>query len=227
MTIVGLVVAKQIPPIRPHSLRPTNSTTSDEDGGPTFPNFLKLREMAEESEGKHLTDPTMRGFAAAGTVNVNIDVNEFIDQVAEGIKKAYDWLGDKDKTCWDEDDLLFYEGNYCTQNTVGSIPTWEWNGDYNNGLNIKQLDCFDNDEARSVIILPTFQGRDFIVCDHPTDCFKDDWTYIYVYQMPLGGDKGIKIDTFEASGSNEYVYMHYNRKNGLDGKVSRIGAWKR
>ena len=85
----------------------------------------------------------MRGFAAAGTINLNIDVNDLIDQIAEGIKKVYDWAGDKDKTCWGGDDLLFYEGNYCTQNTVGSIPTENWNGDYNNGqcviLFLKQI----------------------------------------------------------------------------------------
>ena len=52
MTIVGLVVAKNILPIRPPPLRPTNYTTSDEDVDPTFPRDfqLNLREMAKESE---------------------------------------------------------------------------------------------------------------------------------------------------------------------------------
>ena len=52
MTIVGLVVAKKISPIRPPNLRPTNSTTSDENVDPTFPRDfqLKMREMAKESE---------------------------------------------------------------------------------------------------------------------------------------------------------------------------------
>merc|ERR1719203_1922054 len=181
-----------------------------------------MREMAKESEGRHLTDPTMRGFSGAGTININIDGNKLIDDIASWIGSAYSWLGDKDKTCWGTDDLLFYEGRYCTQNTVGSIPTWTWNGDYNNGFNIKDLSCFDNDEARSVIILPNFQGRDFIVCDHPTNCWKDDWTYVYVYQMP-GGKTGIKINSFEVSGQDNYVYMYHKRKNGLDGKISRIG----
>merc|ERR1712212_606495 len=188
-----------------------------------------MREMAKESEGKHLTDPTMRGAGAGAlaavastvAINFNIDVNSAIKDIAGFLSNTF---GDVDKVCWDSDDLLFYEGNYCTQNTVGSIPTWNWNGDYNNAFNIKNLNCFDNDEARSVIILPTFQGRDFIVCDHPTNCWKDDWTYVYIYKMP-GGNNGIKINTFEASGSDEYVFMLHSRKNGLDGKISRIGAW--
>ena len=46
-----LVVTKKISPIRPTNLRPTNSTTSDEDDDQTFNRrLLKLRKMAIESE---------------------------------------------------------------------------------------------------------------------------------------------------------------------------------
>ena len=77
----------------------------------------------------------MRKFAGAAAININIDGNKLIDDVASFLSSTVGGLlGDKDKTCWGTDDLLFYEGRYCTQNTVGSIPTWTWNGDYNNGL---------------------------------------------------------------------------------------------
>ena len=42
--------------------------------------------------------------------------------------------------------------------------------------------------------------------------------------MPWG-NQGLKIKSFEESGSDEYVYIQHNKKNGLDGKISRIGAW--
>ena len=52
-------------------------------------------------------------------------------------------IWDEDKICSGTDDLIFYEGNYCTQNTVGSIHTVKWNGDFNNGpcviLFLKQI----------------------------------------------------------------------------------------
>jgi len=219
MTIIGLVAAKS---------SPTGPPNSDNDDGPAWRSdfHLNLRKIAKESEGRHLTDPTVRELDGAVTINIDLDGNQLIDDVASWLSSAYGLIGDKDKTCWDGDDLLFYEGNYCTQNTVGSIPTRKWTGDYNEGFNLKRLDCFDNDEARSVIILPTFEGQDFIVCDHPTDCTKDDWTYVYVYKMP-GAKTGIKIETFEETGQNEYVHMIYSKKNGLDGKISRIGAWSR
>ena len=67
----------------------------------------------------------MRGAASAVLANVIVNGLQGL------IGLDWTWLGDKDKTCSDSDDLLFFEGNGVTQNTVGSIPTWEWNGDYN------------------------------------------------------------------------------------------------
>ena len=43
--------------------------------------------------------------------------------------------------------------------------------------------------------------------------------------MP-GGNDGLKINSFEKTAGDEYVYMYHSHKNGLDGKISRIGAWK-
>lgn len=77
----------------------------------------------------------MRKFAGAAAININIDGNKLIDDVASFLSSTVGGLlGDKDKTCWGTDDLLFYEGNYCTQNTVGSIPTRTWIKGHNNAL---------------------------------------------------------------------------------------------
>ena len=76
----------------------------------------------------------MRAFDGISTIDIDTNVNKHIDDVANWLSSTYSSIGDKDKTCGGTDDLLFYEGTYCTKKTVGSIPTMAWNTDYNNCL---------------------------------------------------------------------------------------------
>ena len=68
-------------------------------------------------------------------------------------------FGTVDKICSENDGLVFYKGNGCTDKTVGSISAEAWDGEWNDMKNVKNIDCIPNDDARSVLILPTFTGK--------------------------------------------------------------------
>ena len=98
-----------------------------------------------------------------GLVNLNIDVPPPYEQ-AQGWLDLFErvntlFFSDKDKLCASDDNVIFMEGNGCTQNQVGSMKPWNLHGDswsnWNARMqNIKPRSCFDNDEARSLLILP-------------------------------------------------------------------------
>ena len=128
------------------------------------------------------------------------------------------------------------EGNGCTQNQVGSLKPWnqpEWSiYEWNKGMrNIKKMSCFDNDEARSLLILPSVKKGSLIyLANHPTDSQKDDRTLISILK-DLPPTKPYCVKTFDYEYSDEYVKVNhwpvasFFGTTGLDGKVSRIGVW--
>ena len=82
-----------------------------------------------------------------GLVNLNIDVPPPYEQ-AQGWLDLFErvntlFFSDKDKLCASDDNVIFMEGNGCTQNQVGSLKPWnqpEWSiYEWNKGMrNIKK-----------------------------------------------------------------------------------------
>ncbi len=163
------------------------------------------------------------------SLNINIDelpsIPEEVDKWIELLNKHLGW-GDKDKRCGWNDPVIFYEGNGCTQETVGSIHVKNKDGNTCTGINIKKWNCFDNDEARSLAILPTFPRDGVIwVCDNPDACSSDDQTYI-VLKKSLAENEVYCVKGFEHGYEDDYVKVVHTHKNGLNGKVSRVSACK-
>lgn len=78
-----------------------------------------------------------------------------------------------------------------------------------------------NDKAKSAVLNGYFpRGWRIRVYDSPKGSKKDDWFEI----MFLRDMRNVRyvIGTFEYSFKDNYIQASYHKKNGLDGKVSRI-----
>ena len=123
-----------------------------------------------------------------------------------------------------------WEGNGCTQNQVGSMKPFDLYGNdwyyWNDNMrNIKTFKCFDNDEARSLLILPGVKAGTMIyVADDSADPKKDDRTLIRVLK-DIPPTQPYCLQTFEGEFSDDFVNVYKWPKNGLDGKVSRVAVW--
>ena len=104
--------------------------------------------------------------------------------------------------------IVFYEGNGASQDVVHTV-------DDSPGQNFKPK---HNDEARSVKLLDVRPGCVIGVYDHTDASTNDDFCIIVVKSRVAE----YTVETFERSYENETVRVSYARKNGLDGKVSRI-----
>ena len=104
--------------------------------------------------------------------------------------------------------IVLYEGNGCSQDIVRTY------GD-EAGQNKKVK---PNDEARSVKLLAVRKGAVITVFDSPDGKMDDDFCVIRVKRYT----NDYCVGTFERSYEDEYVSVSFARKNGLDGKVSRI-----
>jgi hypothetical protein len=104
--------------------------------------------------------------------------------------------------------VVFYEGNGGSQDIVHSTTDAA-------GQNFRPN---QNDEARSVKLLDVRPGCTITVFDSPDADRTDDFC---VVQVKRSNPEYI-VATFERSYEDEYVLVSYARKNGLDGKVSRI-----
>ena len=126
-------------------------------------------------------------------------------------------------------DIRFYEGNHCSQAMDFSYDS---RFDYNENCKVAGRCKGDNDEARSVLILPGIQRRIKItVYDDPKGRHNADYTVIDVERpedIPPGGicvwslgrswDYGaVKQHGFGSSRPS----LFYNQY-GLDGKVSHV-----
>ena len=104
--------------------------------------------------------------------------------------------------------IVFYEGNGGSQDIVHTT-------DDSPGQDFRPR---QNDEARSVKLLNVRAGCVISVFDHPRGERTDDFCIIQVKRS----SPQYTVETFERSYEDEYVLASYARKNGLDGKVSRI-----
>ena len=147
-----------------------------------------------------------------------------IDQALENtIKRVGDIIvafKDKDRYRSKSDQYMFYEGNFCSEEIVGSF--YPNAGRRKEAVNVKKVSFFKNDEARSVAIKgPVYRGEKLTVCDHPKKCSKDDYAVItFIRDLPKGW--AYCVSTFERTYADPLVSVYYRRKNGLDGKVSRV-----
>ncbi|MGF6529125.1 hypothetical protein ABID77_004438 [Variovorax sp. PvP013] len=123
-----------------------------------------------------------------------------------------------------EDDLIFYEGNGCSQDITFTYDSHRASDD-----NCKQRGhCKgNNDEARSVRILKSVkQGAEILVYDSPDRKTTDDWTKITIADSSFVPPEGYCLRTFENNflnpRDNYGIRVEYIRKNGLDGKISRV-----
>ena len=123
------------------------------------------------------------------------------------------------------DDLIFYEGNGCTQDVV-----FTYNSRIASDDNCKQRGTRcrgDNDEARSLRIGKTASANTRItVFDSPSGSQDDDYTVIEVVNPNFMEDQGYCLRSFEQNfdtpNANQGIFVDYFRHNGLDGKVSRV-----
>ncbi|WP_430908143.1 hypothetical protein [Maribacter sp. 2-571] len=103
--------------------------------------------------------------------------------------------------------IVFYEGNGCDQDVVQSIGNKNFDGR-----------AQKNDEARSVNLIQVPKGTVIKVYDNPKGKENDDFAIILVKKKIFN----YCIRTFEQSIYSSNIEMNYTRKNGLDGKISKI-----
>ena len=122
------------------------------------------------------------------------------------------------------DDLIFFEGNGCTQDIV-----FTYNSRVGRDDNCKSRGpCKgDNDEARSLRILKSAaSGTRIVVFDSPNGKQDDDFTVIDILRPDFMEDQGYCLQSFEQNfdtpNENQGIVVDFVRKNGLDGKVSRV-----
>lgn len=104
--------------------------------------------------------------------------------------------------------IVFYEGNGGSQDIV---TTFSDNPGQDRRVN-------PNDEARSVKLLDVRAGTVISVFDAKNGSQTDDFCVIQVKRS----SPEYTVGTFERSFEDESVIVSYARKNGLDGKVSRV-----
>ena len=107
--------------------------------------------------------------------------------------------------------LSLYEGANATQNKVCDL-------DVRPGRTVRlrgSSEC-ENDEARSAVLTNVRAGQKVSVFDNPDCRTGDDWTVIEV----LRDAASLTIRSFEETTASEVARVTYNRKNGLNGKVS-------
>lgn len=103
--------------------------------------------------------------------------------------------------------IIFYEGNGCSQEIVQTIEGENFDGR-----------AYRNDEARSVKLVQVPRGTVIKVYDSPDGKEDDDFAIIEVKKKTFE----YCIRSFEESIYSDNIEMVYNKKNGLDGKISRI-----
>lgn len=104
--------------------------------------------------------------------------------------------------------IVFYEGNGGSQDIVDAF-------DDNSGQNRKLR---QNDEARSLVLHDVRAGAVITVFDDPSAKRTDDYCIITV----LKKSEEYTVRTFERSYKDRNVRVSYVKRNGLDGKVSRV-----
>ncbi len=105
-------------------------------------------------------------------------------------------------------DVVLYEGNGGSQDIVAVYTDTAG----------QETKVDPNDEARSSKLMLVREGATITVFDDPDGSKEDDYCVIRVKKP----SPEYTVNSFERSYEDEYVIVSYVRKNGLDGKVSRI-----
>lgn len=88
-------------------------------------------------------------------------------------------------------------------------------------FNFKKLKRAVNDEARAMVLYgPLKKGTVIRIFDSPKGKKNDDWLEITVLQDVW--NQQITFATLERSWQDSNVKVAFRKKNGLDGKVSRV-----
>lgn len=109
--------------------------------------------------------------------------------------------------------LVLYEGNNGTQDVVCGIPAAP-----TRTLRFKANGC-ENDEARSGRLENVRAGTVFRLYDSPSGSTSDDYAVLTVKRH---NSFYSDIPSFERNEDNADYRLEYHRKNGLDGKISRV-----
>lgn len=112
--------------------------------------------------------------------------------------------------------IIWFEGSNGTQNVVREDPI-DTTQESRIELNLKNHKG-DNDEIRSAVLEDVPINTKITVYDNPDGKTNDDWAFVTVKKYK----KRIQINDFEQSVDNPDYRLEYHRKNGLNGKISRI-----
>jgi hypothetical protein len=112
--------------------------------------------------------------------------------------------------------ITWFEGNDGTQDVVRRDSFLSAKS-YNISSNLKK-EKGQNDEIRSVVLEYVPVNTKIRVYDNPDGKTNDDWATLIVKKYK----RKIIVRHFEESKNTEEYSLEYNRKNGLNGKISRI-----
>ncbi len=145
--------------------------------------------------------------------------------VAKGVKELDRIFGSLDKDAYrsKDDEYIFFEGNNCTQNIVGSFWTKTGHNAANQNVKEEAVNWFKNDEARSVLIRKSYEGEILRVWDEPNweNRARAPRTHI-TFEKNI--TKPFCIGTFEVNyvDSELGITILKIRNGQIDGKISRV-----
>ncbi|BAO44517.1 esterase/lipase family protein [Thiolapillus brandeum] len=163
-----------------------------------------------------------------GVTDITIDFHEIDGLVGDGLDGKVSHVNiDNSANPYNNDyDVVFYEGNDCTQGIKGQFHSDE---DY--AVNCKNSNSCDNDEIRSMLIYPGVQTNRVIKLYNDEEAGKrDDWARIYIGDA-FSTDAPYCVGSFEQQTSDEMrardIHIAFHRSdsgigNGLDGKISFV-----
>jgi hypothetical protein len=112
--------------------------------------------------------------------------------------------------------ITWYSGNDGTKNVVRT-DNFSGEGSIKQTFNLKQYGG-QNDEIRSAVMEYLPVGSVITVYDNPDGKKDDDWSVVTIKQY----DDQITIPHFEQPGETSKYKLVYNKKNGLNGKISCV-----
>ena len=107
--------------------------------------------------------------------------------------------------------FIFYEGNSATQDMIGELSCFE-------GFYVLGNYGIPNDEARSVVLRDISAGTRLRLFNSPGCGDDDDWGEIVAKQ----DISERMIYTFQLVYEDDEIYVAWNNRGGLDGKVSCV-----
>ncbi len=162
-----------------------------------------------------------------GVTGITIDFQRF-DNPLGGLdgKVSHVTIDNSDNPYNNTHDIVFYEGNDCTQGVKG-----QFHSDQDITANCRDSNQCDNDEIRSMMIYPGVSTSRVIKLYNDADGGKrDDWARVYIGDG-FSTDTPYCLGSFEQQSTSEMknrdIHIAFHRSDsgigdGLDGKVSRI-----